>query len=243
MSDIISLLQNDDEYYRGVGRGYLSNSDIGTLLNNPRAFGVAREDNKAFAEGRYFHQLLIEPEKAKGTLICDASTRTTKEYKLFCEQHHAEFCLLRKEADDIEKLTNVMRMNIAFYDGIYAEGNNYEVPQVGAIHGMMWKGKADIVGNDMLIDLKTTGDIGKFKYSAKNYNYDSQCYIYQKLFGKPMVFFVIDKTTSQLGIFRPSESFVAGGEEKVIRAIEVYQRFFGDNPTEDIWSYYINETL
>ena len=35
------------------------------LLNNPRNFGKSREDNKAFMDGRYFHQLILEPEKAK----------------------------------------------------------------------------------------------------------------------------------------------------------------------------------
>lgn len=243
MSDIIQLLTNDHEYYKGVGRNYLSNSDIGTLLNNPRAFGVSREDNKAFAEGRYFHQLLIEPDKAKNILTCDIGSRNTKEYKRFCDEHHVDFCLLSKEAEDIQRLTKVMCSNMLFYEGIYRDGNKYEVPQVAEIHGMMWKGKADIVCDDMLIDLKTTGDIAKFKYSAKSYNYDSQCYIYQRLFGKPLLFFVIDKTTAQLGIFRPSEQFVAGGEEKVIRAIEVYRKFFGDNPTDDINSYYIDEVL
>jgi hypothetical protein len=94
-----------------------------------------------------------------------------------------------------------------------------------------------------LIDLKTTSDINKFKWSAKSYNYDSQCYIYQELFGKPLVFLVIDKVTAQLGIFRPSYDFVKGGEAKVAKAIEVYRKYFGANPQDDIVNYFINETL
>jgi hypothetical protein len=107
----------------------------------------------------------------------------------------------------------------------------------------MWKGKADIVCSDMLIDLKTTSDINKFKYSAKSYNYDSQCYIYETLFGKPLTFFVIDKNTAQLGIFKPSESFLESGEAKVEQAISVFNKFFGPTPTENIDTYYIQETL
>jgi hypothetical protein len=53
---ILELLKDDREYYGGVGKNYLSNSDIGTLLENPKEYGKPREDNKAFAEGRYFHQ-------------------------------------------------------------------------------------------------------------------------------------------------------------------------------------------
>jgi hypothetical protein len=107
----------------------------------------------------------------------------------------------------------------------------------------MWKGKCDIETDTMLIDLKTTSDINKFRYSAKAYNYDSQCYIYERLFGKPLVFFVIDKETLQLGIFRPTESFLRGGEAKVERAVDVYRRYFSKDATDDIINYYIEDTL
>ena len=65
--DIISKLRDDEEYYNGIGRQYLSNSDIGTLLKNPKDFGTKREDSKEFAMGRYFHQLFLEPSKANGS--------------------------------------------------------------------------------------------------------------------------------------------------------------------------------
>jgi hypothetical protein len=243
MDNIIETLKNDAEYYGGVGKNYLSNSDIGILLSNPNDFGKPREDNKAFAEGRYFHQLLIEPEKAKDVWFVDASSRNTNIYKDFVKAHELDFCMLQKEVEDIRALASTMKGNIDFYDEIYRDGNVYEQPAVGEIQGMMWKGKADIVTNDSIIDLKTTSDIQKFKWSAKAYNYDSQCYIYQQLFGKPLVFYVIDKGTNQLGIFRPTENFIKGGELKVARAIEVYNKYFGENPTDDIINYYIDETL
>jgi len=243
VSEIITLLRDDNEYYNGYGKNYLSNSDIGVLLNNPQDFGKTREDNKAFMDGRYFHQLILEPEKANEMLSVDVSTRTTKEYKTFCETNNLPFCMLKKEQDEIQNLVNIINGNIAFYDEIYKAGNEYETPAVGMIQGMMWKGKADIVTDNSVIDLKTTSDIHKFKYSAKSYNYDSQCYIYQELFGKPLVFYVIDKGTGVLGIFRPTEDFVKGGEIKVGKAIEVYNKYFSAKPTDDIVNYYIDEYL
>jgi len=243
MQEIINKLKDDAEYYSGVGRNYLSNSDVGTLLNNPQDFGKPREDNKTFMDGRYFHQLMIEPDKAALTPYVDVSTRTTKEYKSFCESVNIPFAMLKKEQEEIQKLVSLMKGNIQFYDDIYKDGNEFEVPAVGEIQGMVWKGKADIVGKDFIIDLKTTSDIHKFKWSAKSYNYDSQCYIYQQLFGRPLAFYVIDKSSGQLGIFRPTESFIKGGESKVARAIEVYNRFFGPNPQDDIANYYIDEQL
>ena len=240
---ILELLSDDNEYYNGAGRLFLSNSDIGVLLNNPQDFGKTREDNKAFMDGRYFHQLILEPEKAKMMPAVDVSTRNTKEYKAFCEDNNLPFCMLKKEQDEIQNLVSIINGNIAFYDEIYKAGNEYEVPAIGEIQGMSWKGKADIVTDNSVIDLKTTSDIHKFKYSAKSYNYDSQCYIYQELFGKPLVFYVIDKGTGVLGIFRPTEDFVKGGEVKVGKAIEVYNKYFSSKPSDDIVNYYIDEYL
>jgi len=109
--------------------------------------------------------------------------------------------------------------------------------------GLTWKGKADIVTDDYVIDLKTTADINKFKYSARSYNYDSQCYIYQQLFGRPLVFLAVDKETCQLGMFQPSTEFVEGGAKKVERASEIFKVYYGDNATESIINHYIKEIL
>ena len=78
MKDIIDKLKNDAEYYGGIGKNYLSNSDIGALLNNPKEFGVTRKDNQNFAKGRLFHQLILEPEKAKDVVTLDVASRNTK---------------------------------------------------------------------------------------------------------------------------------------------------------------------
>jgi hypothetical protein len=114
---------------------------------------------------------------------------------------------------------------------------------IGTIKGMPFKGKSDILTHDSIIDLKTTSDIKKFRHSANAYGYDSQAYIYQQLFGKPLVFYVIDKGTAQLGVYTPTDEFIRRGEEKVEQAIQVWERFFGPNKTEDIENFYINETL
>ena len=99
---IIETLRDDNEYYTGVGRNYLSNSDIGKLLGNPKEFRVPQDDNINFAKGRYFHQMILEPEKAKNVVHVDASTRSTKLYKNFLEENELPFCMLTKEKEGIE---------------------------------------------------------------------------------------------------------------------------------------------
>jgi len=106
------------------------------------------------------------------------------------------------------------------------------------------KGKADIINHDekLIIDLKTTADISKFRYSATKYNYNSQAYIYQKLFGYEMIFMVIDKSTHQIGIYDCSDKFLSFGEDKVQEAVEQYKLFF-NNPEFKPENYFINKTL
>lgn len=243
MKDILDKLRDDEQYYGAFGKQYLSNSDIGTLLSNPMNFRKPQADNVNFHKGRYFHQLILEPQKASETKFVDVSTRTTKAYKEYLTTVPQDIVMLEKEGQEIRDCVSAMMQNLSFFEGVRQEGCEYEVPMVKEIQGMMWKGKADIICPDKIIDLKSTGDITKFKWSASKYNYDSQCYIYQELFGKPLVFYVVDKTTKMLGIYHPSAEFIERGRNKVTEAIKVYDKFFGDNPQEDINEFYINEVL
>jgi hypothetical protein len=243
MSDIIEQLRDDANYYGEVGRQYLSNSDIKVLLDNPTMFGVPTPDNPAFALGRLFHQLILEPEKAAKVEGVNSSTRTTKVYKDACAEKGVEFMLLTKEMEDAHRWSQKMLGNYDFFEAIRDDANVYEEPIVGTIMGRKFKAKADILCPDRIIDLKTTSNIDEFKWSARKYGYDSQCYIYQSLFGVPLVFFAIDKKTGRLGMFEPSEDFVLRGRDKVERALEVHDKFFGADATHTIETFYIKETL
>ena len=243
MSDIIEQLRDDANYYGKVGRQFLSNSDIKVLLDDPSKFGVPTPDNPVFAKGRLFHQLILEPEKAANVACVDASRRDTNKYKDACANLGVPFMLLCKEMDDIKRLTDTMLSNLDFFDAIRADGNVYEQPAVGTIMGKEFKGKADILGAERIIDLKTTGNIDDFKWSARKYGYDSQAYIYQSLFGKPMVFYAIEKKTGRMGMFETSQDFVLRGRDKVERALEVHDKFFGADATQSIETFYIKQTL
>tara|TARA_R110000822_G_scaffold41553_2_gene113072 strand:+ start:118 stop:864 length:747 start_codon:yes stop_codon:yes gene_type:complete len=241
--EILEKLRIDENYYGKFGKQFLSNSDISTLLSNPLSHGTPMENRPAFLVGGYFHTAILEPEKLKKFKIIDATTRNTKVYK---EISGSEICLLQHEVDKTELLVDTMMSNDICRDLIRGTSSNvdYEVPGIELIGGQMWKGKADIINHDdkLIVDLKTTADISKFQYSAKKYNYDSQAYIYQKLFGYEMIFMVIDKTTHQIGIFDCSPQFIQNGETKVQKAIEAYELFF-KTPGFDSKQFFINKTL
>ena len=56
---ILKKLKNDHEYYNGIGKNYLSNSNIQALTTEPRQFQAPQRDGEAFVKGRYFHQLIL----------------------------------------------------------------------------------------------------------------------------------------------------------------------------------------
>jgi hypothetical protein len=239
--EALKALEDDSNYYGDFGKKYLSNSDISTLLTNPLALGQKMANRPAFLVGGYFHTAILEPEKLKNFRIVEATTRNTKAYK---EISDGEMCLLKHEVDQIDLMTEKMLSNEVCRDLIRSGNVEYEQPEITELEGQLWKGKADIVNHDekLIIDLKTTADITKFKYSASKYNYDSQAYIYSKLFGYEMLFIVIDKNTHQIGIFDCSPEFYARGKDKVERAVQAYELFYKSEDF-DPKQYFLTKTL
>lgn len=190
--------------------------------------------------GGYFHTLICEPHKVDSYKIIEATTRNTKLYK---ELSDGELCLLQHEADHIEVMRQKLLSHDIIRDLIQGDNIEYEVPGITELHGETWKGKADIINHNekLIVDLKTTGDIEKFKWSARKFNYDSQAYIYQELFGYEMVFVAVDKKTLQLGIYDCSQKFLEGGRDKVIDAIAQFRLI--KSADFDASQYATNETL
>jgi hypothetical protein len=237
----IEKLREDEHYYGKFGKQYLSNSDIGTLLKNPLALGQPSKPSPAFLVGGYFHTAILEPHKLKKYKVIQSSSRNTKAYK---EMSGGELCLLQQEVDNIELLSDKIMSNDICRDLIRKGDVIYEEPGITELDGYKWKGKADIINHSekLIIDLKTTNDIDSFKRSAWKYNYDSQAYIYSKLFGYELIFIAIDKNTHQIGLFDCSTEFIERGIEKVRKATEAYELFYNTD-NFDSTQYFINKTL
>ena len=238
---VVDKLRDDIHYYGVFGKQFLSNSDISTLFNNPLALGEPSKESAAFLVGKYFHTAILEPDKLKSFKIIESTTRNTKAYK---QISGGELCLLKHEVDKIEAMTDVVMQNKVCSDLIRGAEVEYEKPAVTELFGNKWKGKADIINHDdgVIVDLKTTADINKFKSSAYRYNYDSQAYIYSKLFGYEFIFIVIDKNSNQIGIFDCSNDFLDRGQLKVEKASEIYDLFYKTKDF-DPKQYFINKTL
>ena len=46
-----------------------------------------------------------------------------------------------------------------------------------------------------------------------------------------------------MGMYPVSEESLERGRQKVIQAVEVYNKFYGENPTEDINHYFFYEEV
>jgi hypothetical protein len=239
--EILQKLCNDEDYYGEFGNQYLSNSHVGKLLKDPLNAFKPSKPSPAFLVGGYFHTCILEPDKLDKFKIVKSSNRNTKAYK---DVAGSELCLLQHEVDTIELMRQRVMDNDICKDLITLGDIEYEKPMVEEMFGNMWKGKADIVNHDekLVIDLKTTADISKFNWSASKYNYDSQAYIYSKLFGYEFLFIVIDKSTHQIGLFDCSPDFYRRGEDKVRKASEAYNLFYKAKDF-DPKQYFISKTL
>ncbi len=238
---ILQRLCNDEDYYGEFGNQFLSNSHVGKLLKDPlRAFEPSKP-SPAFLVGGYFHTCILEPDKLDKYKVVKSTTRNTKAYK---DVAGGELCLLQHEVDTIELMRDKVLANDICKDLIINSQTEYEKPGIINMFNNNWKGKADIVNHEekLVIDLKTTADIDKFQWSASKFNYDSQAYIYSKLFGYEFLFIVIDKNTHQIGMFDCSPQFYERGEEKVRKASEAYDLFYKTkdfDPKQD----FISKTL
>ena len=238
---ILQRLCNDEDYYGEFGNKFLSNSHVGKLLKDPlRAFEPSKP-SPAFLVGGYFHTCILEPDKLEKFKVVKSTTRNTKAYK---DVAGGELCLLQHEVDTIELMRDKVLANDICKDLIINSQNKYEQPGIINMFNNNWKGKADIINHEekLVIDLKTTADIDKFQWSASKFNYDSQAYIYSKLFGYEFLFIVIDKNTHQIGMFDCSPQFYERGEEKVRKASEAYDLFYKTKDF-DPKQYFISKTL
>jgi len=236
VNKIVEKLKDDNFYYGKEGKKFLSNSDIKPMMDDIEGFKYRRlNEVKEFKTvemlfGNLFHQTILEPHKLDEWTFVDVSGRNTKKYREAKENNGGEELLLQNEYDKCMKLADKLLSNEEVFDLIDIAESKKEVPAVGMVleGGMyQWKGKADIINEKMglVVDLKTTSSIDRFYTSSKTYNYDSQSYIYNKLFNKDVVFVVIDKNTFKIGIAFPSEDAYQRGEEKVRKAEEQYYNY------------------
>lgn len=239
IKNLLESWKDDNTYRHGTGKEFLSQSDVSSLLKDPKKFR-SREGLPllAFIQGSYYHESLLEPHKIKDYTIVDATTRNTKKYKEELEDSGEPILLLKHEKEHIEYLVKCTLENDHVRTIIEDPSNIFEKPgcaKIGGDNGEWFKGRADIVSPTYgrLFDLKTTSDLDAFKYKSKRYFYHAQAYVYKTIFGMDFTFIVCDKNNGNLAMFDTSDSFLSEGQYQVQKAIDVYQNYYkGKTPEE-----------
>ena len=227
--EILTQMYDDEFYYNFLGKNALSSSSLKTLLKSPKTYrnilnyGDPNSDSPALAAGKLVHWMILESHKIDKLHFVDATTKNTKIYKEAKAKYGEVF--LTKERSAAERLTDAVLRNEAALKLL--NNSEFEVPEIQMIDGLAFRGKADIIQGNTIIDLKTTAELNTFKYSSDKYGYDLQAWLYLKLFDKKkFTFLVIDKASTDIGIFETTEEFLSRGENKFKQAVDNYKYFF-----------------
>ena len=226
--EILTQMYDDDFYYGHLNKYALSSSSLKTILKSPKTYRNILKygndiDSPALAAGKLVHWMVLEPHKIDKLHFVDASTKNTNRYKDAKLKYGEVF--LTKERSAAERLADAVLRNEAAIRLL--NKSEFEVPAIEMINDLPFRGKADIIQNDTIIDLKTTADLNTFKYSADKYGYDLQAWLYLKLFNKTkFVFLIVDKASTDIGIYDVSDDFLKRGEQKFRQAVDNYKYFF-----------------
>lgn len=243
--ELIDNMYEDSFYYGYLGKNAFSSSAMKMLLDSPKTYKYVTQygsgESQALRDGKLFHTMMLEPEKIDGFTFVDVQSKNTIKYKEAVSFGGEVYT--NKERKDAERLCDAIYKNEAARSLLI--GCDYEIPEAGILHGYPFRAKADILGDNRIIDLKTTTNVKDFNYSAKKYRYNLQVYIYCQLFNvefKDFKFICIDKGNLDIGIFDVSEEFYYSGEQLLDLSIKIYKECIEDT-SYDVNDYVIYGTL
>jgi len=242
--EILDNMYNDDFYYGYLGKQALSSSTLKMVLKSPKTYKYVtkygQSETQPLRDGKLFHTLILEPHKIDELVIVDVATKANKVYKE--AKAEGKEVYTTKEIKDAERLADAILKNDEAVH--YMSKAEFEVPEIAMIDGLPFRAKADILKDNMIVDLKTTTGLNEFRYSADKYSYDLQAYLYREMFGvDEFVFVCIDKGSLDIGIFECSDEFYQRGKEKLEQGISNYKYFFGSGSDVDLNQYVLRGIL
>lgn len=225
--ELLEKMKDDSFYFGYMGQNSLSSSSIKTLAKNPlkylKSIGGESQSNSAYDFGSLFHWYVLEPEVYNKQVFLDIPRRSGVEWREALSKNDRVF--LQKDKMKVEEIAESF-LSCSRMDYILKHSRP-EVPAVGYINGLCFRGKADILGDGYIADLKTCQNLKYFKSDARKFGYAAQVYIYCNLFGidfSDFVFIAVDKSTGDFGFFTVSEEFYLSGAEIVHQGIENYKK-------------------
>lgn len=233
--DLLPKMNDDSFYYGELNQLALSHSTVKLLIEDPKSYWNALRygsaQTQAMRDGYLFHLAILEPHKFEEARFVNVRTKRTKAYMEAKAQFGEVYTIQEKE--DAERLQDAFQRNEMALKMI--TDCEFEVPMIGEVMGYPFRGKADVLGKDRIVDIKTTTDLKNFSKSVDKYSYDTQVFIYCNLYGlsyDQFKFVVCDKRNLTFGLGHCSKEMYERGKLKVQYAIEVFKEYF-EGKTED----------
>ena len=172
--ELIAQMYDDEFYYKHLGKHALSSSSLKMILKSPKTYrnvtkyGDPNSNSPALSAGKLAHWMLLEPHKIDTLHFVDASTKNTNKYKDAKEKYGEVF--LTSEKKSAERLTDAVLRNEGALRLL--TNSEFEIPEIDMLEGLPFRGKADIIQGDTIIDYKTSAELSSFKWSADKYGYE-----------------------------------------------------------------------
>tara|TARA_X000001382_G_scaffold58104_1_gene39752 strand:+ start:7305 stop:8102 length:798 start_codon:yes stop_codon:yes gene_type:complete len=244
--ELLSNMDLDSFYFGHLGKAALSSSACKELLKSSityyHSITKEKEPTDALIQGSIFHILVLEPDKLYDRYeFFDAQNKTVA-FKKRVEESDKEVVLiknlyfmrsLKKYLDRCEDASGLL------------QGGIEEVPAIGFINGIPFRGKADYLKNNHIIDLKTTASLDNWNFTSRGkWDYDMQAYIYRELFNVDrFTFLVVEKITGRIGIYEASEECFESGKEKIRICTDRYKEDFLEKSNDEIESIIFNRCI
>jgi hypothetical protein len=259
LSETLDNMYDDDFYYKHLNLDrVLSYSTMKWLLKSPKWFAYMKKkgmtETQALRDGKLVHTEILEPEKYGQFTFVKTSSKSTTKWKLAKEQNGSEMTYTLKEKYMASRIAAAFLQNDTCVS--FMKGSKTEEPALVEIDGLAVRCKADMLKEDEYVaDVKTTNDglkditlkngdnVNQFKFTIQKYDYDLQAYLCTRVYNVPDFYWlVIDKTTTDIGVFKASEETLQSGKDKLEAAIAIYKAFFVDELI-DLSQYHKEGTL
>lgn len=244
-TELLDNMVEDSFYYGFLGLDKaLSYSSLKWLLKSPKWFDYKRRnpdpETQALRDGRLVHAQILEPQKYDTFHFCDVTTKNAKKWKLAVEEFGKANTFTLKEKYMNNRISTAFLQNDRAVS--FLQGAETEVPAIELLNGLPVRAKADIYkAGQYVADVKTTADGVKdvdlkngtvknqFAFTVQKYDYDLQAYLYTQLYNVPEFWWlVVDKTTTDIGIFKAGEQTLESGKLKLDACLKLYEAFFID---------------
>lgn len=232
---LLDKMEDDSFYYGHLGQYALSSSSIKQLNKSPKAYVKSLRFNsnaQPLRDGRLIHLNILEPHKMNDLVVIE-STKAAKVFKDAVKEHGEANVYTQSEVDNAYWIAKAVQDNADARELL--KGCQFELPAIKMIDGIAIRGKADAIKQGTIIDVKSTTNIAKFRWSAQNFDYDLQAALYMQLFDVPeFIFLVVDKDTKDIAIYDCSDEFINSGWKKLESGLSTYKYVFQDNNPKEL---------